>query len=230
MMNQIAKSDDSQVPYLLISGTPEEMGRVHGETFSPLIQKLYHDRLGLLLKSRGGISVRSIKRIALYLWGAICRNCEIIAREVEETAKAAGLHPWQVVIAGAFTDILDLLLPKCHGEHHECTIAINPRSSFIAGTWDSHESAMDSLIILERHPLGAPATLALTTAGWPCQQGVNDAGIGFAITNLTPTASLKERITSIIVNCIAATVIMICLCGQLCNLRYPNIRRGCFYY
>jgi predicted choloylglycine hydrolase len=105
-----------------------------------------------------------------------------------------------MVVAGGYTDLMDILASNNNANYHECTIAIDPVAGFIAGTWDSHPSAIDSLIVLQRHPTNGLSTLALTTAGWPCQQGVNSSGVGFAITNLTPRVTDKSGLVYIAAN------------------------------
>lgn len=191
---------NTEIPYFKISGSYEEMGRQHGETFSLLIQNLYNERLNILLDANRRITVNDLKVISEGLWNAIEHFDIRIAKEVLATASACGLSTWQMIIAGGYSDLLDLVNPHNEGKFHECTVAINPNEGFIAGTWDSHTSAMDSLIILERHPNNEPATLALTTAGWPCQQGVNSNGIAFAITNLTPRSISKSKLVYIAAN------------------------------
>lgn len=194
------ESYTNDAPYLRVSGEPKEMGRIHGETFAPLIRKLYYDRLDILIGSKVGISSQNIQDRAMRLWESVCKfDCQI-ATEVDSIAYASGLSPWQMIVAGGYTDLMDILSPLPSGNYHECTIAIDPIAGFIAGTWDSHPSAMDSLIILERHPKTGPSTLALTTAGWPCQQGLNSSGVGFAITKLTPKVTDKTGLIYIAAN------------------------------
>ena len=180
-------NNSRDIPYLKVAGSYKEIGKIHGDVFANRISSLYQDRLNILLNANPNISLTSIKQISEKLWKATENFDECIAEEVSATAEACGLDPWQMIIAGGYSDVLDLINPKIGGLYHECTVAINPIKGFIAGTWDSHPSAINSLILLERHPINAPSTLALTTCGWPCQQGINSNGVGFAITNLTPS-------------------------------------------
>lgn len=199
-MSTIKTSLEDSVPFLRISGEPEDMGRLHGQKFARKIRNLYDDRLTILLESNKALLREDVKDFALILWDTVCKFDHQIAVEVEATAQASNLQPWQMVVAGGYTDLLDLLSPSNKGKHHECTIAINPSAGFLAGTWDSHPSAVDALILLQRDPIGGPSTLALTTAGWPCQQGINSFGVGFAITNLTPKKINKSGLVYIAAN------------------------------
>lgn len=188
------------IPYLKVVGSPKDMGRKHGEVFAKEIKQLYIDRLNILLEGSGKVSISDIEKIARSLWRKVERFDEKIAEEISETAYACELLTWQMIIAGGYSDVKDLLSPRSISDFHECSIAINPKQGYIAGTWDSHPSAKNALILFERHPINAPATLALTTAGWPCQQGINSSGVGFAITNLTPINVNKTNLIYIAAN------------------------------
>lgn len=198
-MNKYNSNLKNNIPYLKATGTPRQIGKAHGEAYSHLIQNLFNTRYDLLKKYNKS-SKNKIIPIANSLWNYICDFDKNIAIEVESTAKASNLQPWQLVVAGGFTDLMDALLIGEDTDYHECTVAIDPVKGFIAGTWDSHPEAEDALILLERHPQNGPATLALTTAGWPCQQGINSNGVAFAITNLTPTHATEHGLVYIAAN------------------------------
>jgi len=199
-VSPIKTSGAGDVPFLRVSGEPEDMGRLHGQHFTRKIRNLYDHRIAILLDADKALSREDVRDIALILWETVCKFDHNIATEVEATAQASGLHPWQMVVAGGYTDLLDLLSPSAGGKHHECTTAIDPSEGFLYGTWDSHPSAMDALVLLQRDPLEGPSTLALTTAGWPCQQGINSCGVGFAITNLTPKETNQSGLIYIAAN------------------------------
>lgn len=174
------------IPYIKVSGTNEDMGYTHGQVFANLISSIYTDRLDILLSLNRNISISDIRETANLLWEHVCDFDLHVASEIAAAANGSGLQPWQMIVAGGYTDLMDLLVRDFQQDCHECTIAINPEYGYLAGTWDSHLSASSALVLLERHPKDSPSTLALTTAGWPCQQGVNSSGLAFAITNLTP--------------------------------------------
>lgn len=196
--NKTSGAED--VPFLKVSGEPEDMGRLHGQHFSRKIQNLYEHRFAILLETNDSISRGDVRDFALTLWETVCKFDRHIANEVEATAQASGLLPWQMIVAGGYTDLMDLISPNSGSKYHECTIVIDPSVGFLGGTWDSHYSAMDALILLQRDPIEGPSTLALTTAGWPCQQGLNSCGVGFAITNLTPKETNKSGLVYIAAN------------------------------
>lgn len=194
-----------EVPFLKVSGSPNEIGQMHGETYRNLISNLFDIRHELLLKSARKSNENQIEEIANSYWKYICSFSEFLAIELRATARASNLQPWNLIVAGGFTDLLDALSTSINSDYHECTVAIDPVKGFIAGTWDSHPEAEESLILLERHPDNGPATLALTTAGWPCQQGINSNGVGFAITNLTPQQASKHGLVYIAANAFLGT-------------------------
>ncbi|AGF80095.1 putative choloylglycine hydrolase (plasmid) [Desulfocapsa sulfexigens DSM 10523] len=204
-MSYPTNTSDIEVPFLKISGSPKEMGLTHGETYRNLIGTLFEIRHELLLKGAKGSDENKIEDIAYSFWKYISNFDKPLAIELESTAKAANILPWKLVVAGGFTDLMDALSTTIHPDYHECTVAIDPAKGFIAGTWDSHPEAGEALILLERHPNNGPATLALTTAGWPCQQGLNSYGVGFAITNLTPNKSSKHGLVYIAANAFLGT-------------------------
>lgn len=206
-MTGIKGRSSTCVPFLMVSGSFKRMGEIHGETYGQSIRNLFDCRYGLLRNSLNGGREKQIRLIAESLWNYLCKANENIAVEVESTARASHLHPWQLVVAGGFTDIMDVLSSNSKSDYHECTVAVDPEKGFIAGTWDSHPEAKDALILLERQPDIGPATLALTTAGWPCQQGINSYGVGFAITNLTPQKAANYGLVYIAANAILGTAI-----------------------
>lgn len=178
---------ENNVPYLKVSGSFEEMGYVHGKYFANEIHSLFEDRINILVNSIKNIELAFLINICELLFKDIEKYDINLFKELNSIAEGAMINPWKLIVSGGYTDCIDIISNCSNNRFHECTIAINPNKGFILGTWDSHPSAMSSLIILERNPKKEPSTLALTTAGWPCQQGLNSHGVGFAVTNLTPS-------------------------------------------
>lgn len=196
---------DNDVPFLRVAGSPQDMGHKHGATFSPLIRSLFRSRMAILEQCCKPCAKSNIQETAEHLLLSLSEIDLDLFAEINAVAFAAGLSPWQLIVAGGYTDIIDILRPiQEAGPDHECTLAVDPAKGYIAGTWDSHLSARDSLIVLERHPDKGLATLALTTAGWPCQQGVNSQGLAFAITNLTPQCARSSGLIYIAANAVVA--------------------------
>lgn len=189
---------DSSVgaPFVLdVSGSPRTMGLAQGEALRTPIVELYERRLELVSAASPSASLADVLGIASALWRQVVRLAPTTAIEAGAVAEAAGLSPGQLVVAGAYTDLIDVVVhafPQAHRPHFdECTVAVSAELGYVAGTWDSHPGASDALVVLTRRPLTGPPTLALSTAGWPVQQGLNGDGLVFAITNLTPPRSSR---------------------------------------
>lgn len=175
-------------------GTPSEMGRQHGEALAHSIREIADERISILRDRSPAMTDTIIREACEEPLAEIYRILPEVADEIRGIAEAADVAPWQLLVAGGYSDIDHLIADAKAGDNcspiAECTLvpAIDDTGTLLlAGTWDSHASAQNALVLVERHPSGGSATLALTTAGWPMQQGVTSAGLGFAIANLVPS-------------------------------------------
>ena len=86
-----------------------------------------------------------------------------------------------------FTDLVDLV--RAHDGwapiEDDCTAVIDPVNGVFAQTWDMHATAGEYVLMLKLDPLSGPAAVVQTTAGCLGQIGMNEAGIGIGINNLT---------------------------------------------
>jgi isopenicillin-N N-acyltransferase like protein len=184
---------------ITVCGSLSEMGEQHGEAAADLVAELFATRFELLTRQmaaafpeRPGSSIeRQITGWTTDLFRQIVAQLPDVAAEVTGVSRGSGLEPWKLVVAGGYTDVLGgLVSPRHQQAACECTVvamrAAHGGGAVIAGTWDSHASAAPALVLLRRQPASGPSTLALTTAGWSAQQGVNSAGLAFATTNLRP--------------------------------------------
>jgi hypothetical protein len=184
---------------ITVSGSPRRMSEEHGEAARDLIAELFATRFELIMgqmaaavggrpASDGAVAVESWTRT---IAGEIAARLPDVATELEGVGRGSGLAPWELVVAGGYTDVLGgVLTPEDPRTPCECTVmavrGTGGGGAVIAGTWDSHASASPALVLLRRQPASGVPTLSLTTAGWPAQQGVNAAGLAFATTNLRP--------------------------------------------
>jgi hypothetical protein len=179
-------------PLLDLSGDPEEMGYQHGESLREVIQELAYERLDIIVDTNPGIHRGDIKEIAEKVLTMTRDSLPSIYIESLATARAANLDHWLLLVGGGFSDIHDLA-SKAMGNKSmmsECTLwpAVGPGGTVrIAGTWDSHATAQKALVVVRRRLSNGLYTLALSTAGWPMQQGVTSSGLAFAIANLVAT-------------------------------------------
>lgn len=188
-------SRDGAVLVVAVEGSAKSMGEQHGEELREEIRVLYETRKSLILRS-GACSETMLERLCLTLWRSIEEYAPFTSEEVRGVASAAGLSPWHMVVAGGYTDVLDVASGSDESAS-ECTIAVSGADRWMVGTWDSHPEARDAMVILKRVPNHGPSTVSLTTAGWPCQFGLNSAGLGFGITNLTPRRATTEGLVYI---------------------------------
>jgi isopenicillin-N N-acyltransferase-like protein len=107
--------------------------------------------------------------------------------EMTAMAAAAGINPAEAVVVGGFTDLVDVVRARVGAAPMEdnCTAVINPAKGYLAQTWDMHASAGEYVIMLKLDPLMGPSVIVQTTAGCLGQMGMNEAGIGVGINNLT---------------------------------------------
>lgn len=177
---------------MTVAGSPEHMGLELGRELGHEINLLFRARYAIVRRACG-LAEDAIETACRRLWRAIETNTPAVALEAGAAATASGLASWQMVIAGGYTDALDVL-GAVGIDQAECTIGVRRNGPTIFGTWDSHPEAREGMLVLRRLPDVGISTLALTTAGWPCQFGINAMGVGFGITNLTPSRSAPDGI------------------------------------
>jgi isopenicillin-N N-acyltransferase-like protein len=184
---------------IAVSGSLSQMGQQHGEAAADLVSELFATRFELLARQLSAALpekpaselARLIESWTTVLFSEMAAHLPDVAAEVTGVARGSGLEPWQLIVAGGYTDVVGgLVSPRRQQVASECTVVamsgVRGGGSVIAGTWDSHASASPALVLLRRQPASGPSSLALTTAGWPAQQGVTSAGLAFATTNLRP--------------------------------------------
>jgi|GEM_PF-6428353 len=178
-----------QVCVLEIAGTPRQMGEKHGECMKEEINALARERIEIVLSTVPGADSRLVEDVAREVLHETEKVAPDTFVESEATARSANLPHWELLVAGGFSDILDVVGRRVHTKATtpECSIwpiRSGNGAAQIVGTWDSHASASQSLVVIHRRPLYGPETLALSTAGWPMQQGITSSGLAFAIANM----------------------------------------------
>jgi hypothetical protein len=182
--------DDSTLQRLDLRGTYDDMGRLHGEIARREIHELADIRIDLVRRANRLGSTLPIETVARMMARAIEYHTPDVFIETHATAVAANIDYWKLVVAGAFSDVADLVgrgVGNPIQPHNECTLltfVTGDAGAIILGSWDTHATAIPSLFLCKRKPADGVATVALTTAGWPMQQGFTENGVGFAIANL----------------------------------------------
>ena len=201
---------DIKPALISLSGTPEEVGYKHGEVLRSNIRSLFDMRYSIILESTRASS-ETICQVCKEILFHTKRHLPKTSEEILATSKAANIEPWKLVVAGGFSDVLDQCgkLTGVETNSNECSlisITLGDGRPLLVGTWDSHASAQDSLILVDRHIDGLPRIISLSTAGWPMQQGLNEHGLGFAIANMVAKTSTKGTSYICALTAVAASV------------------------
>lgn len=175
-------------PHIVLQGSPREAGLVHGEVLREQIHTLFDVRMDLV-RELTQASPYDIQNECEETFKQIKEFLPEVAEEVAATSQAASIDTWKLVLSGGFSDVLD----RCSSPDgtdtptNECSLIVTTDDEgqpLLVGTWDTHGSAQDSLISVQREIVGCPTVASLSTAGWPMQQGVTEHGLAFAIANM----------------------------------------------
>jgi isopenicillin-N N-acyltransferase-like protein len=175
---------------LEIYGDPSDFGRIHGTECKEMVRAYLDERLGL----SGDASWAGRSAVADTVLTLADQTLPYhrdysptLYEEMLALAEAAGITPAEVVVVGGFTDLVDLV--RAHDGwapiEDDCTAVIDPVNGVFAQTWDMHSTAGEYVLMLKLDPLSGPAAVVQTTAGCLGQIGMNEAGIGIGINNLT---------------------------------------------
>jgi isopenicillin-N N-acyltransferase-like protein len=175
---------------LEIYGGPADFGRIHGAECKPMIRDYLDERLGLSGDADwAGRPARADTVVAL-AEATLPFHLDFAPDLYEEMAamsETAGITPAEAVVVGGFTDLVDVV--RAHDGwapiEDDCTALLDPENGVLAQTWDMHASAGEYVVMLKLDPLSGPAAVVQTTAGCLGQIGMNEAGIGVGINNLT---------------------------------------------
>jgi isopenicillin-N N-acyltransferase-like protein len=182
--------DSGPLRVLEIYGDASDFGRVHGTECKPLIRDYLDERLGLSGDATwAGRSARADTVLAL-AEATLAQHqaySPSLFEEMLALAEAAGITPAEAVVVGGFTDLVDVV--RAHDGwapiEDDCTAVLDPGNGVLAQTWDMHASAGEYVVMLKLDPLSGPGAVVQTTAGCLGQIGLNEAGIGVGINNLT---------------------------------------------
>ncbi len=174
-----------------LAGSPDDLGRGHGEACGPLIRQYVEERLERAADQRwsGAVSVDrdSILALAESTLAAHESYSSDLYGEMTAMAEAAGITPAEAVLVGGFTDLVDVIRTRAGRAVTEdnCTAVLDPASGVLAQTWDMHASAGEYVFVLRIRPDRGPSSIVFTTAGCLGQIGMNESGIAVGINNLT---------------------------------------------
>ncbi|MGH8914456.1 MAG: C45 family autoproteolytic acyltransferase/hydrolase [Acidimicrobiia bacterium] len=175
---------------LEIYGDATDFGRIHGTECKSMIRDYLDERLGLFGDATWAghsAEAETVLAIAETTLAHHRAYSESLYDEMLALAGAAGITPAEAVAVGGFTDLVDVVRahdPRAPIED-DCTALLDPQSGVLAQTWDMHASAAEYVVMLKLDPLSGPTAVVQTTAGCLGQIGMNEAGIGVGINNLT---------------------------------------------
>ena len=178
-----------------LEGDAKRRGESHGAAYAAEIRRYCAERV--TLASNGSWSGRpattaDVLRLAEATLPAHRAYDPDLCDEMEALGRAVGLSSAEMVVVGGFTDFVDLVRARAGSapEEDDCTAVLVPEAagggrSFLAQTWDMHDSATEHVVMLEVRPESDPAALVFSTVGCLGQIGMNEAGICIGINNLS---------------------------------------------
>ncbi len=174
-------------------GTPQQMGRAHGETLRNEITAFIQGRreaLRAYAARRGQDDVSGFEEA-----GARCLS---LAKEWDPEgilehvgiAEGAGVDPALLYAIANLSDLRDILLLSDAPEGEGCSMLLLPPGSTDGGqviaaqTWDLGPRDLDFVVAVERYPSDGTRTVSLTCAGCLTLIGVNEHGLAVGTTNI----------------------------------------------
>ena len=175
---------------LEIYGDPADFGRIHGAECKPMIRDYLDDRLGLSGDATWAGRSTHADTVLSLAQATLPHHLDYspdLYEEMTALAEAAGITAAEAVVVGGFTDVVDVV--RAHDGwapiEDDCTALLDPTNGVLAQTWDMHASAGEYVLMLKLEPVSGPTAVVQTTAGCLGQIGMNEAGIGVGINNLT---------------------------------------------
>jgi isopenicillin-N N-acyltransferase-like protein len=180
-------------------GSPQALGRAHGEALRETIRAFVDQRLRALSQYFGerGQSARVAD------FDAAGRACLAQAErwdadgtaEHRGIAEAAGIDAATLYATANMTDVRDVLLLPSAADREGCTSLLVPkartasRELLAAQTWDLNPEDLDFVVAIHRLPDTGPETWSVTCAGALSLVGMNAHGIAVGTTNIKTRAS-----------------------------------------
>lgn len=182
-----------------LSGSPAEMGAVHGAAYAEEIRTYTRERIELVASgawSGGALSTGDVLEIAESMLPAHEAFDADLFSEMCAMADAAAITPAEAVVVGGFTDFVDTVravvggVPPATVVEDDCTAVIVPEGradggGYFGQTWDMHDTATEHVLLLRISPDDAPPAIVFTTTGCLGQIGMNAEGVCVGINNLT---------------------------------------------
>lgn len=176
------------------------MGVTHGKAHRDQIRDFASERIDLVcsgLWSHAKLDRATVLSVAEECIEPHRAYSPELTAEIEGIASATGLSLAELIVAGGFTDFIDIIHARYRDANgavelteDDCTAALVPDhraggAGFFAQTWDMHDTATDFVVLLDVRPDDAPRSFVFTTTGCLGQIGMNSAGICVGINNIS---------------------------------------------
>lgn len=168
-------------PLIEISGPPRERGRQYGAQAAARIRlgiAHYSGQLGTT-----GLDSAGIREIALSFEAQVARFDADMAEEMRGIAEGAEVHPADILLLNARTEILKLAKRRKDPEPDGCTGLVAMPAATADGrlihaqNWDWKAECADTSVVLKIRREDGPDILTFTEAGGLARSGLNAAGI-----------------------------------------------------
>ncbi len=189
---------------LEIAGSHFEMGYKHGFDYKDEIVKMAKERLALSSDQYWTGQELNEKEVLLLADACIDEHEKYnpdLLQELKGMAEATGLSIAELIIAGGFTDFIDIVYNSKDAKKHikanhaadNCTAFLVPKTksksqnAYFGQTWDMHASASEFVVLLKAKPKNKPSFIVFTTVGCLGMIGLNSEGLAIGINNLSST-------------------------------------------
>jgi isopenicillin-N N-acyltransferase-like protein len=194
-MSKVTETETLRV--LHCSGTPSERGRQQGEELRPLIEL----GVGRWLESIGARHqidpdeyVAEFLRKTSYRTSIERWSSELLL-EVHGIAAGAGQPVERMLVYSMLDEEWRYSQTRAAGEQPGCTAvgvrAENGRPTLIGQTMDIPSLHDGTQVVIIHEEQGAPTQAVFTAAGMICLMGVNSAGVGVVVNNLSMLPSAR---------------------------------------
>jgi isopenicillin-N N-acyltransferase-like protein len=178
----------SAIPVIELNETdPEKRGRSYGEAAKERIRTILSVYREIFQRTTGETWEKTVVRGTPFITRAKVFAPDLV-EEIQGIAKGADLAFDDIFLLNARSEILfnpQVLAQEC------TTIAALPEvtkngDTLLAQNWDWYKEVINCQVILKIGPReGKPALVTFTEAGQLAKIGMNDAGIGLVVNNLT---------------------------------------------
>ena len=176
----MTSADDMRPPARIrISGTPEDIGRAHGEALKAQI----HETIGIY-SFLFGKDENVIEETALRFREKITDFAPRLAREIDAIAAAADVSLFWLYALNARSEILSRRAP-------ECTALYTPDARILAQNWDWMEPFERLFAVLDITHEDGRRILTVTEPGVVGKVGLNTDGLGVCLNFMIADASLN---------------------------------------